>query len=389
VSDNKDLDLQRRVLMMGVLGGLAMQAAHANLDDTSELSLFDSVSVGGLTLPNRIIMSPLTRGRAGESRTPNSLMEEYYTQRAGAGLIISEGVAISEQAYGWVGSPGIYRQAHVDGWKPITEAVHRKGGRMFLQLWHTGRVSHPDFQNGATPVGASAIAAEGDAYTPTGRSPYVVPKAMTQQDITATVEQYAKSTELAKEAGFDGVEIHGGNGYLVDQFIRDGSNQRTDNYGGSIANRLRFLMEVTEAVTGAWSGDRVGIRLAPTNPFNSMSDSDPLATFSTAATELNKFGLAYLHVVDEKQEVREQDRPALQLRRFFDGTYMLNQNYEFQSGTDAIKAGYADLISYGRSFIANPDLVERFRNGIPLTTPNPEYFYQGGEKGYTDYPTAT
>jgi N-ethylmaleimide reductase len=382
-------DLQRRALMLGMLGALAMPAAYARLGEQPELSLFDAFSLGNLRLANRIVMAPLTRGRAGESRTPNLLMAEYYAQRASAGLIISEGTAISEQAYGWTGSPGIYTQAHVEGWKQITEAVHREGGRIFLQLWHTGRVSHPHFQNGVTPIGPSAIAASGDAYTPLGKTPYVTPRAMTQQDIATAVGQYARSTELAKEAGFDGVEIHAANGYLIDQFIRDGSNQRTDAYGGSTKNRLRFLLEVTEAVVGAWSADCVGVRLSPTNAFNSMIDSNPDATFTAAAAELNKYGLAYLHVLDEDSDDRGSDRTALKMRKIYAGTYMLNQNYDFRSGTHAIKAGHADLISYGRHYISNPDLVERFRDGIPLSPLDPASLYRGGAKGYTDYPAAT
>ncbi len=389
MSSNEHPDLQRRALMMGMLGALAMPAAYARLGDESELSLFDAVSVGDLKLANRIVMAPLTRGRAGESRTPNPLMAEYYSQRASAGLIITEGTAISKQAYGWGGSPGIYTQAHVKGWRQVTDAVHRKGGRIFLQLWHTGRVSHPHFQNGATPIGPSPIAASGDAYTPLGKEPYVTPRAMTRQDIAAAVGEYARSTELSKEAGFDGVEIHAANGYLIDQFIRDGSNQRTDAYGGSIKNRLRFLMEVTEAVVGVWSADRVGVRLSPTNPYNSMSDSNPDATFTSAAAELNKYGLAYLHVLDENSDDRGPDRTALKMRKIYSGTYMLNQNYDFRSGTDAIKAGHADLISYGRHYISNPDLVERFRDGIPLSPLDPDTLYQGGANGYTDYPAAT
>ena len=388
MSSNEHPDLQRRALMMSMLGALVMPAAHASLGEQSELSLFDAVSLGDLRLANRIVMAPLTRGRAGESRTPNPMMAEYYSQRASAGLIISEGTAISEQGYGWTGSPGIYTQAHAKGWKQVTDAVHQKGGRIFLQLWHTGRVSHPHFQNGITPIGPSAIAAIGDAYTPLGKEPYVTPRAMTQQDIAAVVGEYARSTELSKEAGFDGVEIHAANGYLIDQFIRDGSNQRTDAYGGSTKNRLRFLMEVTEAVVGAWSANRVGVRLSPTSSFNSMSDSNPDATFTAAAAVLNKYGLAYLHVLDEDNDDRGQDRIALRMRKLYAGTYMLNQNYDFNSGTHAIKAGHADLISYGRHYISNPDLVERFRNGIPLSPLDPSSLYQGGAKGYTDYPAA-
>jgi N-ethylmaleimide reductase len=389
MSSNEHPDLQRRALMMSMLGALAMPGAYARLGEQSELTLFDAVPLGDLMLANRIVMAPLTRGRAGESRTPNPLMAEYYAQRASAGLIITEGTAISEQAYGWGGSPGIYTQAHVKGWKRVTDAVHRKGGRIFLQLWHTGRVSHPHFQNGETPIGPSAIAASGDAYTPLGKEPYVTPRAMTQQDIAAAVGEYARSTELSKEAGFDGVEIHAANGYLIDQFIRDGSNQRTDAYGASTENRLRFLMDVTEAVVGAWSAECVGVRLSPTNSFNSMSDSNPDATFTAAAAELNKYELAYLHVLDEDSEDRGPDRTALKMRKIYEGTYMLNQNYDFRSGTDAIKTGHADLISYGRHYISNPDLVERFRDGIPLSPLDPSSLYQGGAKGYTDYPVAT
>ncbi|MEM6581810.1 MAG: alkene reductase [Pseudomonadota bacterium] len=389
MSSNEHPDLQRRALLVSMLGALAMPTAYARLGEQSELTLFDAAPLGDLMLANRIVMAPLTRGRAGESRTPNPLMAEYYAQRSSAGLIITEGTAISEQAYGWGGSPGIYTQAHVEGWKQITDAAHRKGGRIFLQLWHTGRVSHPYFQNGETPIGPSAIAANGDAYTPSGKEPYVTPRAMTQQDIDATVEEYARATELAKEAGFDGVEIHAANGYLIDQFIRDGSNQRTDAYGGSTENRLRFLLEVTDAVVGAWSAERVGVRLSPTNAFNDMSDSNPDATFTAAAAELNKYGLAYLHVLDEDNADRGPDRTALNMRKIYTGTYMLNQNYDFRSGTDAIQAGHADLISYGRHYISNPDLVERFRDGMPLSPLDPSTLYQGGAEGYTDYPVAT
>ena len=389
MSSNDHPDLQRRALMMGMLGALAMPAAYARLGEESELSLFDAVSVGDLKLANRIVMAPLTRGRAGESRTPNPLMAEYYAQRASAGLIISEGTAISERAYGWGGSPGIYTKAHVEGWKQVTDAVHRKNGRIFLQLWHTGRVSHPHFQNGETPIAPSAVAADGDAYTPSGKTPYVTPRAMSQQDIDATVEEYARATELSKEAGFDGVEIHAANGYLIDQFIRDGSNQRKDAYGGSVENRLRFLLQVTDAVVGAWSADRVGVRLSPTNAFNDMRDSNPDATFTAAAAALNKYELAYLHVLDEDSDDRGPQRTALKMRKIYSGTYMLNQNYDFRTGTDAIKAGHADLISYGRHYISNPDLVERFRKGVPLSPLDPATLYRGGEKGYTDYPAAT
>ena len=388
MGNNEKPDLQRRALTLGVLAALALPKAYAGFDEGSGVSLFDAVSVGGLKLPNRIVMAPMTRGRAGENKTPTPLMAEYYSQRASAGLIITEGAAISGQGYGWVGSPGIYTKAHVKGWKQVTDAVHLQGGRIFLQLWHTGRVSHPHFQQGATPIAPSAIAATGDAYTLLGKKPFVTPRAMSQQEISTVVQEYAHSTVLAKEAGFDGVEIHGANGYLIDQFIRDGSNHRTDTYGGSIKNRLRFLMEVTQAVVGAWSADRVGVRLSPTGSYNSMGDSNPTATFTAAAAQLSKLGLAYLHVIDQGSDNRQQDRPALPMRKLFKGTYILNQDYDFRSGTDAVKAGHADLISYGRSYVANPDLVERFRTGVPLSPQTSKFLYQGGEIGYTDYPVA-
>ena len=239
-----------------------------------------------LRLANRIIMAPMTRGRAGVQRTANPLMAEYYSQRATAGLIVTEATAISPQGYGWVGSPAIYTDAHVAGWKGVTDAVHRRGGRIFLQLWHTGRVSHPDFQDGETPIAPSAIAAAGKTHTPSGVKPYVVPRAMTRREIANTVREYAHAAKRAWKAGFDGVEIHAANGYLIDQFIRDGSNHRTDAYGGSVQNRLRFLLEVTEAVARVVPVDRIGVRLSPTNPYNDMLDGNPAATFTQAARAL-------------------------------------------------------------------------------------------------------
>jgi N-ethylmaleimide reductase len=321
-----------------------------------------------LKLPNRIIMAPMTRGRAGAQRTANPLMAEYYSQRATAGMIVTEGTAISPRGYGWMGSPAIYTQAHVDGWKGVTDAVHRQGGRIFLQLWHTGRVSHSDFQDGEAPIGPSAIAAVGDTHTPSGEKPYVVPRAMTRREITDAVREYAKAAERALAAGFDGVEIHAVNGYLIDQFIRDGSNHRTDAYGGSVNNRLRFLLEVTEAVAQAVSADRIGVRLSPTNPYNDMLDSDPAATFTQAAKALNRFGLAYLHVVEpmvQKTPARVETRVAPHMRAVFDGPLILNGGYDLATGAAALDAGEADMIAYGRRFLANPDLVERFRSGGP------------------------
>jgi N-ethylmaleimide reductase len=382
--------LSRRALTGCFLGTLlSIASRRANASETQvRAGLLDSTRLRGLQVPNRIIMAPMTRGRAGVQRTANSLMAEYYSQRAAAGLIVTEGTAISPQGYGWMGSPGIYTEAHVAGWKGVTEAVHRQGGRIFLQLWHTGRVSHPDFQDGETPIGPSAIAASGDTHTPSGEKPYVMPRAMTRRDIANAVREYAQAAERALAAGFDGVEIHAANGYLIDQFIRDGSNHRTDAYGGSVQKRLRFLLEVTEAVAQRVPVDRIGVRLSPTNSYNDMRDADPEATFTQAAKELNRFGLAYLHVVEtvaQDTSSRSQKRIAPRMRAAFDGSLILNGGYDAATGAAALAAGEADLIAYGRHFLANPDLVERFRRDVPLNQPDTSTFYTDGPKGYTDY----
>ena len=341
----------------------------------------------GLQLANRIVMAPMTRGRAGVTRTANPLMADYYAQRATAGFIITEGTAISPRGYGWNGSPAIYTEAHVAGWKNVTEAVHRQGGRIFLQLWHTGRVSHPDFQDGEVPVGPSAIAAAGQIHTPTGPKPHVMPRAMTRRDIANAVTEFARAAGRARQAGFDGVEIHAANGYLIDQFIRDGSNHRTDEYGGSVQKRLRFLVEVTEAVAQEVPVDRIGVRFSPTNPYNDMLDSDPRATFTQAVKALRRLGLAYLHVVEPVAQDRPQARlrVASQMRLFFDGPTILNGGYDAATGAAALRQGEAEMIAYGRHFLANPDLVERFRRGAGLNQPDASTFYTEGPKGYSDY----
>jgi N-ethylmaleimide reductase len=352
--------------------------------------LFESFKFGEIEVGNRMAMAPLTRGRAGVQRTANALMAQYYEQRATAGLIVSEATAISPMGYGWVGSPGIYTQAHVDGWKNVTSAVHRRGGKIVLQLWHMGRVSHPDFLDGETPVGPSAIAVEDTTYTPQGKKPYVAPRKMTEQQISATVRDYAQAAMRAREAGFDGVEIHAANGYLIDQFIRDSSNRRTDRYGGSVGNRLRFLREVTEAVAKAWSPSRTGVRLSPTNPYNDMKASTALATFTEAARALNEFGLAYLHVVEAPAtKARQAARIAAPMREAFKNAFILNDSYDASTGAAALTSGAADAIAYGRPFLANPDLVDRFRRGSGLNAPDFKTFYTDGAKGYTDYPALT
>jgi N-ethylmaleimide reductase len=351
--------------------------------------LFTPTKIGKLSLENRIAMAPLTRGRANADHSPNELMAEYYEQRASAGLIITEATAISPQGYGWFGSPGIYSPKHVEGWRLVTNAVHRNGGRIFLQLWHMGRVSHPDFQGGALPVAPSAIAANGESRTPRGKKPYVTPRALETSEVGTTVEDYAKATRFARDAWFDGVEIHAANGYLVDQFLRDGSNQRNDRYGGTVENRVRFLLEVAEAAADSWSPDRVGVRLSPTNSFNSMSDTDPLKTFTYAAHALNKLGLAYLHVFEGLPghwSAQPGEAITPHLRRLFKGPLIVNGGYDRHAAVRMLTEGGADLVAFGSSFIANPDLVERFRAGAPLNAPDTETFYSGGARGYTDYP---
>jgi N-ethylmaleimide reductase len=353
--------------------------------------LFSPLKVGSLELPNRIVMAPMTRGRAGAERTPNNMMVEYYALRADAGLIITEATDISPQGAGWVGAPGIHNDAQVAGWQKVTAAVHNKGGRIFLQLWHTGRASHPDFQpGGALPVSSSAIAIESTIYTPQGKKPYVAPRALELDEIPGIIQQYVDATRRARDAGFDGVEIHAANGYLIDQFIRDRVNHRTDAYGGSIPNRLRLLDEVTAAVVGAWSGARVGVRLSPTGPYNDMSDSDPMATFAYAAEILNAYDLAYLHVVEalpgHMLAGPEGFRCALDMRTTFDGMFILNGGYTAELAESAISEGDTDSVAFGVPFIANPDLVERFRIGAELNPPDPNTFYTAGAEGYIDYP---
>jgi len=351
--------------------------------------LFSPMEVGALKLPNRLVMAPLTRGRAEADGSPNALMAEYYVQRASAGLIISEATAVSRHGVGWLGAPRIYDSAHVRGWRGVTDALHGAGGRIFLQLWHMGRVSHPDFLDGDLPVGPSAIAAKGESRTASGSKPYVTPRALEVREIPGIVREYAYAARQAREAGFDGVELHGANGYLIDQFLRDGSNQRTDAYGGSVANRVRFLLEVTEAVTDAWSPERVGVRLSPTGQYNDMRDSNPVATFTQAARELNRFGLAYLHVM-EGLPGHWSHVPGVQvaphLRAAFKGPLIINGGYDAGRAAAAIAEGETDLVAFGVAFLANPDLPERIRRNAPLNPPDMATFYAGGVNGYTDYP---
>ena len=345
-----------------------------------------------LTLPNRVVMAPLTRSRAGVGRIPNALMAEYYAQRSSAGLIVSEATTISDQANGWLESPGIYTDAMTDGWRLITDAVHARGGRIFLQLWHMGRASHSSFHGGSLPVSASAIAITGEGiHTPTGKQAYEVPRALYTAEIPGVVADYARAAARARVAGFDGVEIHAANGYLVDQFLQSKTNHRTDRYGGSVENRFRFLAEVVEAVSAEWPVGRVGVRLAPNGGFNDMGSPDFREQFTFVAGQLDAFGLAYLHVMDGLGFGFHQLGEPMTLaefRRVFRGQLIGNCGYTRASAEAAIAEGLADLIAFGRPYISNPDLVERFANGWPLAQPAAmtSWYSPTGAAGYTDFP---
>jgi len=359
----------------------------------STMHLLSPVKLGPYELPNRIVMAPLTRNRAGEGNVPQPLNATYYAQRASAGLIISEATQVSPQGQGYPLTPGIHSQEQVEGWKLVTQAVHEQGGRIFLQLWHVGRISHPDLQpDGALPVAPSAIAPAGMASTFEGEKPFVTPRALETEEIPGIVEQFRQGAKNALAAGFDGVEIHSANGYLLDQFLQDGSNHRTDQYGGSIENRARLLMEITETVTQVWGADRVGVRISPSGTFNDMHDSNPEALFSYVADALNRFGLAYLHVVEPRvdgNETLEEKSTHLTsgyFRRIFHGTLLSAGGHDRDSGEATLAAGDADLIVYGRLFISNPDLPRRFALNAELNPWDRSTFYGGGEKGYTDYP---
>jgi N-ethylmaleimide reductase len=355
-------------------------------------TLFTPIRLGAVEAPNRLVMAPLTRMRAGLHRAPTPLMAEYYSQRASAGLIVTEATAVSQQGTGCPNTPGIYTDDQIAGWRRVTDAVHRSGGRIFLQLWHMGRISHPSFQpGGALPVAPSAIAPRsGQALTETGMQPYVTPRALETAELPGIVSQYDGGARRAKIAGFDGVEIHNANGYLLDQFLRDGTNHRADGYGGSVANRARLTLEVTEAVTKIWGGGRVGIRFSPGGVFNDMRDSNPLATFSYVLRELNPFHLAYAHlIVSTEDDVRHGAAPVPleELRQEFHDPLVAANGFNRETATRALADGIADAVAFGRLFIANPDLPERFRSNSPLNTPDESTFYGGSEKGYTDYPS--
>ena len=354
--------------------------------------LFQPVRLGSMMLANRVVMAPLTRARAGAGDVPGPLNAAYYAQRAGAGLIVSEATNITQQGKGYAFTPGIWSAEQVAGWKLVTQAVHDRGGKIFLQLWHVGRISHPSLQpGGGLPVSPSAVKPEGQAFTESGLTPFVTPRALETDEIAGIVEDYRHATRNSLAAGFDGVEIHAANGYLIDQFLKDKTNLRADRYGGSIENRTRFLAEVVAAVVAEAGGGRTGIRFSPISPANDIADSDPRTVFMAAVERLNQHHLAYMHIVEgATQGPREVPGgfDLQDLRRAFNGLYMANNGYDRELAFRARADNLADLIAFGRPYIANPDLVERLRAGLPLAEPDRAKFYGGGEHGYTDYATA-
>ena len=345
-------------------------------------SLFDPVRIGAWDLPNRIFMAPLTRARAGAERIPNVLMAEYYVQRASAGLIISEATAVTPTGVGYADTPGIWSSEQVKGWKLVTESVHRAGGRILVQLWHVGRISDPIFLNGALPVAPSAIAPAGHVSLVRPLKPFVTPRALGLEEIPGIVAAYRKGAENAQLAGFDGVEIHGANGYLLDQFLQDKTNHRVDVYGGAIENRARLMLEVTDAVISVWGNDRVGMHLAPRGDAHDMGDSNPLATFGYAARELGRRRIAFICA----RESLGEKRIGPQLKAAFGGSYIANEQFTQATASQVLAAREADAVAFGVPFLANPDLPERFRQNAALNEPDQSTFYASGPEGYTDYP---
>ena len=345
-------------------------------------TLHSPIRIGAWDLPNRIIMAPLTRARAGKERTPNALMAEYYVQRSSAGLIISEATSVDPMGVGYADTPGVWSDEQVDGWKLVTKAVHNAGGRILLQLWHVGRISHPMFLNGALPVAPSAITPAGHVSIVRPLTPFVTPRALDLKEIPSIIAAYRKGAENAQRAGFDGVEIHGANGYLLDQFLQDKTNQRTDEYGGSIECRSRLMLEVTDAVISVWGADRVGMHLAPRGDAHDMGDSNPLATFGYVSKELGRRRIAFICA----RESLGEKRIGPQLKALFGGIYIANEKFTQATGNQVLASGEADAVAYGVPFIANPDLPERFKEKAPLNAPDQSTFYALGTKGYTDYP---
>ncbi|WP_111748678.1 alkene reductase [Salinisphaera orenii] len=358
--------------------------------NSSTPGLFSPHQLGALELPHRVLMAPLTRNRAGPGFVPQAMNVTYYQQRASAGLIISEATQVAPEGLGYPDTPGIYSDAQVEGWKQVTDAVHEAGGRIVLQLWHVGRISHPDLQpDGALPVAPSAIQPAGEASTYSGNKPFVTPRALEADELPAIREQYRRGAANARKAGLDGVEIHNANGYLLDQFLRDGSNHRTDEYGGSIDNRMRFPLEVLEAVLGEWPADRVGVRLSPSGTMNDMHDTNPRETFGHMVSALNAYDLAYLHLVEPMASDLRHGSPGIPtayFRPLYRGNLVVNAEYDGASADRAISAGLADAVAFGKPYIANPDLPTRLYQNRALNEQDPSRFYGGDERGYIDYP---
>lgn len=349
--------------------------------------LFTPLKVGALTLPNRILLAPLTRTRADAGHMPNALMTEYYSQRATGGLLITECTMVAPGTSAFINEPGIYNDAQIAAWKNVAEAVHAKGGRIFMQIWHAGRAAHPDMNDGAPTVSSSATAIEGDIQTPKGKVPQAVPHALTAEEIPGIVAAYVQGAKNAIAAGFDGVEVHGANGYLIDQFLRDTPNQRSDSYGGSLDNRARFLFEVLTAVIAAIGAHKVGLRLSPLNSYNGMKDSDPVALIGYLCEKLNTFNLAYLHLMRaDFFGVQKADVMTL-AREKYKGVLIGNMGYTADEAQTAVTACKMDAVAFGTAFLANPDLPARIQAKAPLNTPDSSTFYTPGAKGYTDYPT--
>ncbi len=348
--------------------------------------IFNSFQLGELTLSNRMVMAPLTRNRANEQGLVSAMMVTHYQQRASAGLIIAEATPVSAQGVGYPNTPGLFTKNQAESWKPLIAAVHAEGGHIFVQLQHCGRISHSSLQpNNALPVAPSALKPSGQAVTYTGMLDFETPRALDTQEISLIAEQFRLGAEMAKRAGFDGIEVHGANGYIIDQFLRDGSNQRSDTYGGSVKNRMRLLNETLDAVCTVWPVDRVGVRFSPENSFNSMSDSDPQKHFEYFVEQLSARNLAYLHVLegDMMTKVNQVDYHALRAK--FSGTYIANNGYDLERAQTTIASGDASLVAFGTPFLANPDLVHRYRENLPLNEADTTTFYGGNEVGYTDY----
>jgi N-ethylmaleimide reductase len=348
--------------------------------------LFSPLKLGAIQLSNRVIMAPLTRGRSEVNHIPTDLMVEYYAQRASAGLIIAEATMAMEGCSAFWKEPGIYSDEQIEGWEKVTDAVHAKGGRIFLQIWHGGRACHPALNNGKVPVSASAIAIGDEVHTPEGKLPYTVPHALTLDEIPAIITGFKQAAINAKAAGFDGVEVHGANGYLLDQFLRDGNNQRTDNYGGAIENRARLLLQVLQATIDVWGSDRVGLRISPLNSFNSMFDSDPRAVTQWLSQKLNAFNLAYLHVMRSDFFGLQKEDVLSIAEQYYQGNIIGNIGYDATEAEAAIADGELEAVAFGVPYLANPDLPERLKAGAELNQPDPDTFYTSGPEGYTDYP---